>query len=136
MIARYGEDAIRRLTDRRKDLGTIDDTTLSAAMDAANSRVSAAVMAGGYPNGFIDPLLTAHACTVAYWSLFTGERTQDLNDSYAAAIADLNAIGKRTMVLAVTEAATAPASIQGGTRSLPFSGDTLTAYTGVRHVRC
>lgn len=135
MIARYGEDAIRRLTDRQKVLGAIDDTTLFAAMDAANSRVAGAVMAGGYTYGFADPLLTAHACTIAYWSLFTGERTQDLTDSYNAAIADLNAIARRTLVLAVTSADTpAPASIQGGIRTLPFSGSTLSGYTGVRSV--
>lgn len=131
MIARYGEDAIRRLTDRRKGLGAIDDSTLTPAMDSANSRVAGAVMAGGYAYGFTDPLLTAHACTIAYWSLFTGERTSDLDRSYDAAIADLNRIAKRDLVLSVLEEVSRPVSIQGGSRTLPDSS----AYTGLLGVR-
>jgi len=143
MLARYGERTLRELTDKDRQLGVIVDETLNQALVFGNGRVDGALLAGGHalPLSAVDPVLRRHAESLARWTLSTGERPQNVVDDYDAAIGDLDLVAKRKWFPAGTvqtndSGGTTASSVAGGTRTMRFGAGDITAYQGMRDVRC
>lgn len=97
MVARYGEADLIRLTDRAGTLGGIDADVLTTALDDATAEING-WLAKRYADRlpFADPprVLTAHACTIAWYRLQGAQADQGSERMHEAALRFLRAVAR------------------------------------------
>jgi len=133
LVDRYGERELLELTDKG-NLGTVDDTAVTRALDDAADLIEAA-LAGRYvlPLNSVPRLLTSLACTIARHNLFAEGPPEHVRKAFEDARKTLADIAAGRAVLQVE--GIAPAAAGGGAVLVDaperrFSDDTLGDYMG------
>lgn len=101
LVARYGEDEIRQLTDRDHQ-GEIDDETLGIAMARADAEIDAALgVRYALPLTAVPPLIEGVAGVLVRYQLYDREMPDPVRNQYldARRLLDDVAAGRRALGL-------------------------------------
>ncbi len=94
MIDRFGQSELVDLTDRA-DLGVIDDTVLTRAIDDASAEIDS-YLSGRYelPLDNVPSVLVRFACNMARYHLYDEGASEQVNKNYDGAVKFLRAVSK------------------------------------------
>lgn len=132
MIAQLGEREVIALTDR-DNLGVVDATVLSDALDKASAEIDGYLAAGGYqvPLASPPPILAIYCCDIGRYRLVgaAAVETETARNRYKDAIKFLESVRDGRLKLGGSIAAPGGSvSVVGGGRI--FTSETLADFTG------
>lgn len=110
MIEMFGETELVQLTSKGSDIGVIDDTVLTRAIDSAID-IAASYIGAAYtlPLPINPPVLIPYICDIARYSLYDQEPTEHVKNRYDAALSWFSKLARGEVTLALPKTDT-PAS--------------------------
>lgn len=133
LIARYGEDTLRRLTDRATPpAGAIDAAVVGRALADADAVIDG-YLAGRYrlPLSSTPPLVADIAASIAVYRLHPKSAPDKIEADYRDALASLDRISKGVMrldVAGVEPDASGASGVRTTDRERPMTADNLKGF--------